>query len=105
MAMTGDYDLVCCGHTHKTKLEEIQNIKGKMTIFCNAGTVGGIAAIPSYIYAFHRYTGNSTTLYRTLVMQFWRQFPGEARGFHLRLKKPPFTGASIKSFACANPIN
>ena len=23
--------------------------------------------VPSYIYAFHRYTGNSTTLYRTLA--------------------------------------
>ena len=26
--------------------------------------------VPSYIYAFHRYTGNSTTLYHTLVSQF-----------------------------------
>ena len=25
------------------------------------------AGVPSYIYAFHRYTGNSTTLYRTLA--------------------------------------
>ena len=30
----------------------------------------------SYIYAFHRYTGNSTTLYHTLACQFWMQFPG-----------------------------
>jgi len=50
MAVTGDYDLVCCGHTHKAKIEEIQNIKGKKTIFCNAGTVGGIAAIPTYVF-------------------------------------------------------
>ena len=27
------------------------------------------------IYAFHRYTMNSTSLYRTLVSQFWMQFP------------------------------
>ena len=45
--------------------------------------------IPSYIYAFHRYTGNSTTLYRTLALQFWMQFPGWARGFHTQLTKPP----------------
>ncbi|NHM00467.1 hypothetical protein GWK45_18580 [Synechocystis sp. PCC 6803] len=32
--------------------------------------------VPSYIYAFHRYTGNSTTLYHTLACQFWMQFPG-----------------------------
>ena len=41
------------------------------------------------IYAFHRYTVNSTSLYRTLVNQFWMQFPGWARGFHIQLNKPP----------------
>ena len=45
--------------------------------------------IPSYIYAFHRYTGNSTSLYHTLVWQFGMQFPGWARGFHIPLIKPP----------------
>jgi hypothetical protein len=32
--------------------------------------------IPQNIYAFHRYTLNSTPLYRTLVLQFGMQFPG-----------------------------
>jgi hypothetical protein len=32
--------------------------------------------IPSYIYAFHRYTGNSTTLFRTRACQFKMPFPG-----------------------------
>ena len=41
------------------------------------------------IYAFHRYTVNSTSLYRTLVNQFWMQFPGWAQGFHIQLNKPP----------------
>ena len=45
--------------------------------------------VPSYIYAFHRYTGNSAILYHTLVWQFWMQFPGWARGFHIQLTKPP----------------
>ena len=32
--------------------------------------------VPSDIYAFHRYTGNSTPLYHTLAWQFDMQFPG-----------------------------
>ena len=32
--------------------------------------------VPSDLYAFHRYTGNSTSLYRTLVVQFEVQFQG-----------------------------
>ena len=45
--------------------------------------------VPSDIYAFHRYTGNSTSLYYTLDIQYRMQFPGWARGFHIRLKYPP----------------
>ena len=32
--------------------------------------------VPPDLYAFHRYTGNSTTLYRTLACQYQMQFPG-----------------------------
>ncbi len=32
--------------------------------------------VPSDIYAFHRYTGNSTSLYYTLAIQYRMQFPG-----------------------------
>ena len=45
--------------------------------------------ILSNLYAFHRYTGNSTTLYSTLVYQFKMQFQGWALGFHILLNKPP----------------
>ncbi len=45
--------------------------------------------VPSNIYAFHRYTGNSTTLSCTLACQFEVPFPGWARGFHTSLNKPP----------------
>ena len=45
--------------------------------------------VPSDIYAFHRYTGNSTSLYHTLDFQYQMQFPGLARGFHIRLNRPP----------------
>lgn len=41
MAMTGDYDLVCCGHSHRVALESVKNILGTQTIICNPGTVGG----------------------------------------------------------------
>ena len=45
--------------------------------------------IPPDIYAFHRYTRNSTLLFRTLVYKFWMQFLGWAQGFHIQLDKPP----------------
>src|SRR5699024_11863045 len=32
--------------------------------------------VPSDIYAFHRYTRNSATLYHILVTQYQMQFPG-----------------------------
>ncbi len=45
--------------------------------------------VPPDIYAFHRYTRNSTSLYYILAWQYRMQFPGYARGFHIRLTKPP----------------
>jgi putative phosphoesterase len=51
MALTGDYDLVCCGHTHNVSIEQLTNIKGTQTIVCNPGTVGGVGgAPPTYIF-------------------------------------------------------
>src|SRR5690625_8018765 len=41
-------------------------------------SVQGVAfatGVPSDIYAFHRYTGNSTPLYCTLACQYRMQFP------------------------------
>jgi putative phosphoesterase len=51
MAVTGDYDLVCCGHNHIISIDTIKNIKGKTTIVCNPGTVAGIGATPTYVLA------------------------------------------------------
>ncbi len=42
MAATGDWDLVCCGHSHKTAVHELPNIKGGITPLLNPGTVGGV---------------------------------------------------------------
>ena len=45
--------------------------------------------IPPDLYAFHRYTWNSTFLSHTLVCQYRMQCLGWAQGFHIRLNKPP----------------
>lgn len=51
MAMTGDWDLVCCGHDHAAKIEWFDNIKGGRTPVVNPGTVGGVAAPPTWVLA------------------------------------------------------
>lgn len=51
MAITGDYDLVCCGHTHCVSIEQFTNIKGTQTVMCNPGSVGGIDAPATYIFS------------------------------------------------------
>lgn len=49
MATTGDWDLVCYGHDHEARIEIVDNIKGGITHLVNPGTVGGVAAEPTYI--------------------------------------------------------
>jgi putative phosphoesterase len=44
MACTGDYDLVCCGHSHKPEIVQQDNIKGGKTWLLNPGTVAGLGA-------------------------------------------------------------
>ncbi len=44
MACTGDYDLVCCGHSHKAAVARIRNVSGGHTWLVNPGTVAGLAA-------------------------------------------------------------
>jgi putative phosphoesterase len=44
MACTGDWDLVCCGHSHSAGIEHLANIKGGATWLVNPGTVAGLAA-------------------------------------------------------------
>jgi len=44
MACTGDYDLVCCGHSHVPEVRQQQNIKGEQTWLVNPGTVAGLGA-------------------------------------------------------------
>ncbi|MDO8932532.1 MAG: metallophosphoesterase family protein [Rhodocyclaceae bacterium] len=44
MACTGDYDLVCCGHSHEPVVTQQANIKGGQTWLVNPGTVAGLGA-------------------------------------------------------------
>ena len=44
MACTGDWDLVCCGHSHAAGVEHVANVKGGKTWLVNPGTVAGLAA-------------------------------------------------------------
>ena len=44
MACTGDWDLVCCGHSHASGIEHVANVKGGRTWLVNPGTVAGLAA-------------------------------------------------------------
>ncbi len=44
MACTGDWDLVCCGHSHEAAIERVGNLKGGATWLVNPGTVAGLAA-------------------------------------------------------------
>jgi putative phosphoesterase len=44
MACTGEWDLVCCGHSHEAGIQQVANVKGGKTWLVNPGTVAGLAA-------------------------------------------------------------
>jgi uncharacterized protein len=49
MACTGDWDLVCCGHSHEAGVQQVRNVKGGSTWLVNPGTVAGLAAPATWI--------------------------------------------------------
>lgn len=51
MACTGDYDLVCCGHSHEAEVVQQDNIQGGRTWLINPGTVAGVGAPARWILA------------------------------------------------------
>jgi hypothetical protein len=61
MACTGDYDLVCCGHSHIAEVVKFANVKGGSTILVNPGTVAGIHA-PKVIAPFTWILGDLETM-------------------------------------------
>jgi hypothetical protein len=44
MACTGDWDLVCCGHSHQAGVQRVGTVKGGGTWLVNPGTIAGLAA-------------------------------------------------------------
>jgi len=49
MACTGDWDLVCCGHSHQAGVQQIKNMKNASTWLVNPGTVAGLAAPSTWV--------------------------------------------------------
>lgn len=43
MACTGDWDLVCCGHSHQAELRQVKGVTGRTAWLVNPGTVAGLA--------------------------------------------------------------
>jgi putative phosphoesterase len=61
MACTGDYDLVCCGHSHVAEILWQANIKGGQTLLVNPGSVSGIGA-PNVEEAYTWILGDLTSM-------------------------------------------
>jgi putative phosphoesterase len=49
MACTGDWDLVCCGHSHAAGVEHVAGVKGRKSWLVNPGTVAGLAAPATWV--------------------------------------------------------
>ncbi|HEY5634431.1 MAG TPA: metallophosphoesterase family protein [Burkholderiaceae bacterium] len=49
MACTGDWELVCCGHSHRAEVRQVTSVKGNATWLVNPGTVSGLAAPPTWV--------------------------------------------------------
>lgn len=49
LALTGEWDLVCCGHDHRAEIQCVTNVRGGHTWLVNPGTVGGVGAPATYV--------------------------------------------------------
>lgn len=49
MACTGDWELVCCGHSHRAEVRQVTGVKGTSTWLVNPGTVAGLAAASTWV--------------------------------------------------------
>lgn len=48
-ACTGDWALVCCGHSHRAEARRVANVKGGETWLVNPGTVAGLTAPATWV--------------------------------------------------------
>lgn len=51
LACTGDYDIVCCGHSHEASVVAQPTITGGSTWLLNPGTVAGLGGPPTWMLA------------------------------------------------------
>jgi putative phosphoesterase len=51
MACTGEWDVVCCGHSHRAEARRVADVKGRTSWLVNPGTVAGLAAPHTWILA------------------------------------------------------
>lgn len=49
MACTGDWDLVCCGHSHRAEVRKVAGVNSTSTWLVNPGTVAGLAAPSTWV--------------------------------------------------------
>ena len=49
MACTGDWTLVCCGHSHRAEARQVTGVNGHATWLVNPGTVAGLAARATWV--------------------------------------------------------
>ena len=48
-ACTGEWDLVCCGHSHKAEARQVANVKGGKSWLVNPGTVAALSAPATWV--------------------------------------------------------
>jgi len=51
MACTGDWALVCCGHSHRAEARKVAGVNGNETWLVNPGTVAGLSAPATWALA------------------------------------------------------
>jgi hypothetical protein len=51
LACTGEWDLVCCGHSHRAEARRVPDVKGGSSWLVNPGTVAGLAAPCTWVLA------------------------------------------------------
>jgi putative phosphoesterase len=49
MACTGEWDLVCCGHSHVAETRQVAHVRGGSTWLVNPGTVAGLSAPATWV--------------------------------------------------------
>ena len=51
MACTGDWAVVCCGHSHRAETRKVRTVQGTESWLVNPGTVAGLAAPATWVLA------------------------------------------------------